>query len=254
MKMNLSIKLVHTQNLELDELRRLINIPLWNRFEAACYLSGKALLNFEEFQSSPPEYQERLIELLKDSSADPDLLLEFQKFKTKYPDIEEMYNYLGKLPKPRITNIQTDFKNGIIISAEPMVWIKLAMENDLTVAPGIHEAWIFFLHRPAKKYFPPLVEHKKSKRSHQNKINLKNREAANARPLHEPIDIDNIQKLGRSIFRKNLDWSKQDIAEEICKIYSRAKCYTQFALVKWLSWANLARRDKGCHTNLVNEL
>jgi hypothetical protein len=253
MNMNLSIKPVDEQNLELDKLRRLINLPLWNRFEAACYLLAKELLNFEEFQSTPPGYQETFNELLKDPSADPDLIREFQKFKTKYPDIEEMYNDLGKLPKPRIANIQTDSKTGIIISAEPMVWIKLAMENDLTVAPGIHETWIFFLHRPAKKHFLRLVEHKKSKCSHRKKINLKNRESANARPLHEPADIDNIQDLGRSIFRKNLDWSKQNIAEEICKTYPRAKCYTQFALVKWLSWANLARRDKGCHTNLVNK-
>lgn len=253
MNMNLSIKPVGEHNLQLDELRELINLPLWNRFEAACYLLGKKLLNFEEFQSTPPGYQETLNELLKDPSTDSNLLQEFQKFKTKYPDIEEMYNDLGKLPKPRIANIQTDSKTGIIGSAEPMVWIKLAMENDLTVAPGIHEAWIFFLHRPAKKYFSPSVEHKKSKRSSRKKIQVKSRKAANVRPLHELADIDNIQELGRSIFRKNLDWSKQNIAEEICKIYPRAKCYTQFALVKWLSWANLARRDKGCHTNLVNK-
>lgn len=114
MNMNLPIKPVCTQDLELDEVNSLINLPLWTRFEAACYLSGKVLLNFEEFQSSPPRYQERLNELLKDPSTDPDLLQEFQKFKTKYPDIEEMYDTLGKLSKPRIANIQTDFKTGIM--------------------------------------------------------------------------------------------------------------------------------------------
>lgn len=241
-----------TKNVELEEIRRLINLLSWSRFEAACYLSGKALLDFEEFQSTPTGYQEKLDELLKNSSTDPCLLQEFQKYKTKYPDIEEMYNALEQLPKPRTGTVQTD-KYDMIASADPMVWIKLAMENNLFVAPGINEAWIIFQYRAKKRYLPPKKDCKKSKRSQIKKINFEEKESTNSRPLHEPADIDNIQELGRNIFRKNLDWSKQTIAKELCKIYQRANLYNQFSIVKWLSWASIARREKGCHKNLPNE-
>ena len=248
---NLLLDPIRAKELELHKLRELINIISWSRFEAACYLSGYALIDFDEFQTHPLGYLEKLKTLLEDASTDPGLLQAFQKYKTKYIEIEETYNDLGRLSKRRIKNVKVDDKTGMIESAEPMAWIKLAMENNLWVAPGIDDAWINFQHRPKTRYLFPNFRTEKSNDSKSQKANLKKNQS-NARPLHEPSDIDNIQELGRSLFRANLEWSKQKIVQEICKVYPRANCYNRITLVKWMKWANIARRIKGGRKNLLN--
>jgi hypothetical protein len=250
---NLPLDPVRARYLELDELKALINVISWNRFEAACYLSGYALIDFDEFQTPPLGYFENLKKLLEEIATDPGLLQEFQKYKTKYRDIEETYNALGRLSKGRMKTVKVDDITGMIESAEPMVWIKLAIENNLWVAPGIEDAWINFLHRPKTRYLLPKFRSKKSIASESKKANSRKKQL-NTRPLHESADIDNIQELGRKLFRENLDLSKQDIEEKIRKIYPRAECYKPIVIVRWLTWANIARRKKGGHTNLPNEV
>jgi len=163
---------------------------------------------------------------------------------------------------------------GNIIEAEPLVWIKLAKENNLFVAPAIDEAWTYFQLRAKKRYHPPKADgSKKAISSEQEglegsvpcesqlidmhffdylkKITFTNTKSniskrfTNARPMHESSDIDNVQQLARNLFRENPCFTKQKIVQEICKVYPRAKCYNQCVLIKWLSWANIAPAKKG---------
>ncbi len=252
MNTNLLIDPIRAKELDLHELRELINAVSWSQFEAACYLSGKALLDFNEFQNPPPGYEKKLKELLENDSTDPDFLQAFQKYKTNYPDIDETLTALKRLSKGRMGKVNVDDKTKMITSAEPMYWIKLAMENNLWVTPGIQDAWFNFLHRPKIRYLLPKFRNKKSIGSESKKAN--SRMQLNTRPLHESADIDNIQELGRKLFHENLELSKQEIEEKIRKIYPRAKCYSPIVIVRWLTWANIARRKKGGHTNLPNEV
>lgn len=237
------------ENLTIEELQKQLNAPLWSRFEASCYLLGKRLLNFDEFQKNPPTYQTALKTLLTNAVTEEDraMLKEVQRYTTRYPDIEDLYNALEKLSKPRLSGVYMDYKTKIIESAEPMAWIKLAKENNLDVGPGIDEAWIKHQFRSKKKYFPPKPSGRM--REQAKMIGSSVRKKTTARPLHEPEDIENIQHLGRNIFRKDPHSKKQEIALMIRDIYPRAARYNLRVVIKWLNWANIAPAKKGRHKN-----
>jgi len=238
MNMNLLPEPVRSKNLKLEDSRNAIHLRSWSQLQAACFLLGKQPLDLDEFQAYPPGYEVKLQELSKNTSVDPKLLEEILKYKTKYPDIEHHYNALVRIKTQRLSGLKKN-DEGNIIEAEPMVWIKLAKENNLFVAPAIDEAWIHFQLRAKKRYQPPKADGSKNTKSTINK------RFTNARPMHEPSDIDNIQQLGRNLFRKNPCFTKQKIVQEIFKIYPRAKCYNTCVLIKWMNWANIAPAKKG---------
>lgn len=238
MNMNLLPEPVRAKNLTLEDSRKVIHFRSWSHLQAACFLLSKQSLDLDEFQAYPQGYEIKLQELSKNTSVDPKILEEIQKYKTKYPDIEDHYNALGRIKAPRLSGLKKN-DEGNIIEAEPMVWIKLAKENNLFVAPAIDEAWIYFQLRAKKRYHPPKID------GSENTKSIISKRFTNARPMHEPSDIDNVQQLGRNLFRENTCFTKHKILHEIFKIYPRAKCYNLCVLIKWLSWANIAPAKKG---------
>jgi hypothetical protein len=210
----------------------------WTPYEAACYLQGINLLDFEEFQKEPPFYHTN-IENFKakiSSREDEEVLKLMLNSTTRYPDIEYYYKLLLKAKiKFRVkTSIKKNSK-GTIEKAEPMVWIRWAKENDLMICLEAEEAWDKYLFGPKKRYDP-------------KNLKLTTNKKCASRPMHECDDRLYVMERGREIACQYQDqeiW-RIDIAKLIRQEDERSRLYyDKIIIMRWLGFANAGKVFKG---------